>query len=174
MSALLTLRNLMWALALGVTLVLVWYDPESGNVIKAKKIPADQSHAEAMTDNAIAQHTGEYALMPRSKSIERYASIFSVTERAVAQVARPAPVSPEQAQAYVPPLPFQYLGSVTEDGLQKWFISRDDAILTVKAGERIDSEYRLISVKKKNNRSTLTFRYLPMRITQKMVVNHAN
>jgi hypothetical protein len=67
-----------------------------------------------------------------------------------------------QAKPEAPALPFRYMGKVIEDGKLEILLLRGDEHFAVKAGQKIDAEYRLDKV----TASALTFTYLPMKAKQ--------
>jgi hypothetical protein len=71
-------------------------------------------------------------------------------------VARAGPLPAKEAAA--PPLPFSYIGKVTQDGRTTVFLSRDQFSYAARVGENLDSEYRVDAIEE--NRVVLT--YLPL------------
>jgi len=67
-----------------------------------------------------------------------------------------------QAKPEAPALPFRYMGKVIEDGKTEILLLRGDEHFAVKAGQKVDAEYRLDKV----TASALTFTYLPMKTKQ--------
>lgn len=67
-----------------------------------------------------------------------------------------------QAKPEAPPLPFRYMGKVTEDGQTDVLLLRGDEHLVVRPGQKIDGEYRVDKV----TASAVTFTYLPMKQKQ--------
>jgi len=172
MSRLLTIRNLMWALALGITLWLSWHAPEQESIIQAKR----QSGKTIMPSqqNATGKHVGEFALVPRVDVVDVESNLFAVPVKKVVQQFKPTLPQPKKIKPTAPPFPFKYLGSVVEEGQTKIFMKQDEQLLAVKVGDEVDGRYKLIAIEKMGNRSTLKFLYLPMKLTQTMVVNNAN
>jgi hypothetical protein len=68
-----------------------------------------------------------------------------------------APGKPE-----LPPLPFQYIGRVTENGKQEVYVMRGDEVLTLERGQKIGNEYRVDKITGKS----ITFTYLPLKTRQ--------
>ena len=81
-----------------------------------------------------------------------------------------APAQPQHAAApakpEAPPLPFRYMGKLTEDGQTDILLLRGDEHLAVKPGQKIGGEYRLDKV----TASSLTFTYLPMKQKQTLEI----
>jgi hypothetical protein len=68
-----------------------------------------------------------------------------------------APGRPE-----VPPLPFQYVGKVIENGKQEVYVMRGDELLAIERGQKIGSDYRVDRITGKS----ITFTYLPLKTRQ--------
>jgi hypothetical protein len=58
-----------------------------------------------------------------------------------------------------PPLPFAYLGKAIEDGKLEVFLSRGEQSYSVRAGQKIDGEYRIDKV----TQNSVSFTYLPLK-----------
>ena len=172
MSNLLTFRNFMWALALGITIWLSLNAPEQNNVIQAKR-QGGQAHAKQVQKSSINQ-SGEFAIAPRVDEVDVISNLFAVPVKEVIHFKPKPAVRQVKVKPVAPPLPFKYLGSVTEDGKQKLFMNLNDQLLTIQVGDKVGNRYQLTAIEKMGNRSTLKFLYLPMKLTQTMVVNNAN
>ncbi|HEX2199557.1 MAG TPA: hypothetical protein VHG88_13200 [Burkholderiales bacterium] len=62
----------------------------------------------------------------------------------------------------VPPLPFQYIGKVIENGKQEVYVMRGDELLTLARGQKIGAEYRVDKI----TGTSITFTYLPSKTRQ--------
>lgn len=67
------------------------------------------------------------------------------------------PVTPEP-----PPLPFKYIGSITEHGLKTYFISDSNRVYPTEAGNKITPDYELSQA----SETELVLTYLPLARTQ--------
>ena len=79
----------------------------------------------------------------------------------------PAPVAHASAPPQppsAPPLPFVYAGKVTQDGKTEVYVTRDDNLISIAPGEKIDGEYRVDAV----TESSIRFTYLPLRTVQSL------
>jgi hypothetical protein len=76
--------------------------------------------------------------------------------------AGPAQQAPAAGKPAVPPLPFQYIGRVTENGKQEVYVMRGDQLLTLERGQKIGNEYRVDKITGKS----ITFTYLPLKTRQ--------
>jgi hypothetical protein len=66
----------------------------------------------------------------------------------------------DSKDAAPPPLPFVYIGKVTQDGRTTVYLSRDQFSYAARVGENVDNEYRVDAIE--DNRILLT--YLPLGI----------
>jgi hypothetical protein len=66
------------------------------------------------------------------------------------------------ARPAVPPLPFQYIGKVIENGKQEVYVMRGDELLTLARGQKIGNEYRVDKI----TGTSITFTYLPSKTRQ--------
>jgi len=69
-----------------------------------------------------------------------------------------APSAPKTA----PPLPFTYVGWLSQDGKTEVYIVRGEELISIAAGEKIDPNYRVDSI----TDSSIRFTYLPMNTHQ--------
>jgi hypothetical protein len=76
--------------------------------------------------------------------------------------AEPKQAAAAAARPEVPPLPFQYIGRVTENGKQEVYVMRGSELLTIASGQKIGSEYRVDKITGKS----ITFTYLPLKTRQ--------
>ena len=79
---------------------------------------------------------------------------------------KPTPPPPPSA----PPLPFIYIGKMIDDGVTTVFVSKQNRNYELKVGTIIDNTYRVDSIT--NRTATLT--YLPLSITQTMLIGEPN
>ncbi|TAK84927.1 MAG: hypothetical protein EPO20_12110 [Betaproteobacteria bacterium] len=80
-----------------------------------------------------------------------------------------APPAPQVAAAeppkpVAPPLPFRYMGRLTQDGKTEVFLLRGEEILSIAAGRKIDAQYRVDAV----TDSAIRITYLPLRTRQSL------
>ncbi len=77
-----------------------------------------------------------------------------------------APQAPQAEQPApppaAPPLPFQYIGKVIEQGKLEVYVTRGEELLTLTRGQKIGNEYRVDKV----TSSSVTFTYLPLKMKQ--------
>lgn len=77
-----------------------------------------------------------------------------------------APEQPRQAAAAekpsAPPLPFQYIGKVIENGKLEVYVIHGEELLSLARGQKIGGEYRVDKI----SDSSITFTYLPLKMKQ--------
>jgi hypothetical protein len=76
------------------------------------------------------------------------------------EAAAAAPQGPKGA----PPLPFTYVGWLTQDGKTEVFVARGDELISIAAGQKIDAQYRVDSI----SDSRIGFTYLPLKTRQSL------
>lgn len=79
-----------------------------------------------------------------------------------------APAAPAAPGA--PPLPFKYFGKLIENGKLEVFVMRGNDVLSIAAGQKIDSDYRVERI----SDSAISFTYLPLKTRQTMDLPEAN
>jgi hypothetical protein len=77
--------------------------------------------------------------------------------------ASPAPRARASAAAVsapkgAPPLPFSYVGWVSQDGKTEVYVLRGEELISIEAGQKIEPDYRVDSI----TDSSIRFTYLPM------------
>lgn len=84
----------------------------------------------------------------------------------------PAP-KPSQAAApaapSAPPLPFRYVGRLTQDGRTEVYVLRGDELVSIAAGQTIDAQYRVDSI----SEARIAFTYLPLKTRQSLELAEA-
>jgi hypothetical protein len=63
-----------------------------------------------------------------------------------------------------PPLPFTYIGRLTQDGVTEVYVTRGDELISIAAGRNIDAEYRVDAI----SESRIAFTYLPLKTKQSL------
>ena len=86
----------------------------------------------------------------------------------------PAPQpQPQQATARAapsaPPLPFTYIGKLTQDGRTEVFVLRGDELISIAAGQQIDAQYRVDAI----SDARIAFTYLPLKSRQMLELPEA-
>ena len=75
-----------------------------------------------------------------------------------AQASTAATSAPKAA----PPLPFTYVGWVSQDGKTEVYVLRGEELISIEAGQKIEPGYRVDSI----DDSSIRFTYLPMKTRQ--------
>ncbi len=70
----------------------------------------------------------------------------------------PQAEAPAPPDAVAPPLPFRYMGRLTQDGKTEVFVLRDDDIISIAPGRKIDAQYRVDAI----GESAIRMTYLPL------------
>jgi len=156
--------------ALALTLVAVrWADtltdvPEAS----ANGVAEPVKRARPVADNTTAQHAPALDL----KKLQRPRALDPDGDPFGARSFKPAPpkITPQAAQAALavaappppppqaPPLPFVYMGRLSEESNSTVFLTLGDRNLVVKPGDTIDNTYKLEEV----GDSAIVLTYLPM------------
>ena len=154
--------------ALGITLVLVWKAPPKEHVAsgqdKSSLVNAVQSRY-LQQDNTLETSDTSFKLAKRVASADTQANLFAVqmTKQSIKnRGSRPAVVTPT-----APPLPYVFVGKMTENGQAKGFIQVGETLLSVKEGEVLESQYEVISI----GNDCVNVLYLPLNTAQSICEN---
>ena len=158
------------ALALVITLFLTWQTHQQ-NVDVAQPVNR-LSNPVASANHERNIKPVEFELQPRKSEAAVLANIFSIPHKSQETVAHHS--FKQQVQAVAPPLPFKYLGSVEEEGQQKVIIDDRGEVVVLKVSDTIDGIYKVTSIERAGSGTRVNFSYLPMNITQTMVVGNGN
>jgi hypothetical protein len=149
---------------LALTLYLVWNSPQPE--IRLASAPASTRAASiALNQTSItAPMSLDYRLVPRAQAVDEVVDLF-----APAVVKRPQvdvnPVVKQVAPApQAPPLPFTFVGKITEGDGVKIFLQADNVLYSPKVGEIFAQQYKLAGAEN----GKLSLIYLPLNITQTM------
>ena len=75
----------------------------------------------------------------------------------------PAPAaSAGPSRPAAPPLPFRYIGTLTQNGKTEVLVIRGDEIISIAPGQTIDAEYRVDGI----SGTSISMTYLPLKIRQ--------
>lgn len=163
-------RHWMLAVALSGTIVaVVWaQNMDSGEsdpgVAQVRVRPSERQDAGPTEDLAVRRVA---ALREKDSLASASGNAFAPKSFYVPpprpKVAAPPPPPPPTA----PPLPFRFMGVMKESPTQTLvFLSRDDRLYTVRAGDVLDRTYRVESIEADG----VTFVYLPLNETQKLSI----
>ena len=85
--------------------------------------------------------------------------------------APPAPVQKATARVApsAPPLPFIYLGKITQGGNTELLLMRGEELISIAAGDQIDGQYRVDAI----SESSVDFTYLPLKMRQSLALPEA-
>jgi len=63
-----------------------------------------------------------------------------------------------------PPLPFRYMGRLTENGKTEVFVLRGEDIVSIAPGQKIDADYRVERI----TETAISMTYLPLKTRQSL------
>jgi hypothetical protein len=111
----------------------------------------------------------DLAKLGRREASTPQADQFAPRSFAPPQVAQaPAPEAAAAAPG-APPLPFVYIGRVTQGGRTDVYVMRGEELIEVAAGRKIDDEYRVEAI----SEASISFTYLPLRMRQSLELAEA-
>lgn len=172
MQKLMTKKIMVWAALMSVTAWLTWqtYQQEATvavvNSVRTEARPVNVGRA-ANANIVNKPTTNGFHLEPRLKETQSFFNLFAVPAQRIQKVAAQ---TEKPALPIAPALPFKYMGAVTEENQTRLILDYQGEVLAVKAGDNLNVNYKLISINKVANSTELLFLYLPMNITQTMVV----
>jgi hypothetical protein len=145
-------------LSLGASALTWWRNTHSD-------VPAESvAHGPAATAASAPQATPMPAEAPRNeRTADATPDLFAPVNWDEAPPPAPAPAPAAPAPPQAPPLPFEFVGRTeVADGraAQLVHLRRGTELFSVRAGERIDDQYRLDSI----GPDSLEIAYLPMNI----------
>jgi hypothetical protein len=164
MQPILNRRNTVWIIVILTTAFLTWktYQQESG--FRAVNPVRTITHIESGSRKVMPDYES-FKLAGRVKEKMPFFNLFSIPAKKLekgttAKIEIPA----------APALLLKYMGSVTEENHLRVILDNQGEIFVANVGDNIGVNYKLISINRIANNTELSFLYLPMNITQKMVV----
>ncbi|MCY1403105.1 hypothetical protein D9M71_182720 [compost metagenome] len=176
-------RGTFWLVFLGAAAALAlipeYFFPEeeaAPAVQVAPRKPATLPLPEQAVQTAAAPRAGAASgAAPRAAGNPMQADLFPAQSWRKA----PPPPSPAEMAARVPPppppppmappLPFQFIGRMSDDRQARVFLQSGDRVYTVHPGDVIDDTYRVDRI----TATELTFTYLPLHQSQSLAVGSA-
>ena len=149
---------------LGLTLYLVWNSPEP----ETQPAAAESSRVTAiLASQSITgqpvQIEGDFRFTPRSPTggevVDLFAPAVVKRKQADLQIVKEVAPAPQ-----APPLPFTFVGKITEGDGVKIFLQANDVLYGIKVGDTFAQQYQLIEA----DNGKLSLLYLPLNITQTM------
>lgn len=172
MQAYLTKRNALWALALALTLWLTW---QTHQVEQTSAESTNDTRLFAKPNSNVSVQTNtereDFSLASRQEGSGDIINLFATAKKTI-QV-NPALAQSKPIKPVAPPLPFEFIGMLQEQGVSKLIVNYSDDVAVLKVGDSLGG-YQLTSANKIGGSMQFQFLYLPMKITQTMVVNDAN
>jgi hypothetical protein len=154
--------------ALAVTLVLV----AAASMVAGRERPALEVVQPRSAVTAPAAGTAadiDLAKLERREATAPQIDPFAPRSFAPPPVREARVRTAEPAAPSAPPLPFVYFGKVTENGKTDVFVMRDDEVIGIVAGGKIDDQYRVDAI----SDSSISFTYLPLKMQQSLDLSEA-
>jgi hypothetical protein len=129
-------------------------------VVPARATPAANAGAGAEID--LAKLEARAHATPQADPFAPRSFAPPPARQTAAPDARPAPPT-------APPLPFVYVGRVTQDGKTEVYVLRGEELIDVVPGRKIDDEYRVDAI----SESSISFTYLPLKMRQSLELEEA-
>jgi hypothetical protein len=167
----LTLRaKVLIAVALAVGAFVI-FNPSGGNTVAPAEHTRTAEHARGAAAAPRASMQRELDLAVNRVADAASAARLFATHSWLPPPPPPPPPAAPVVQAPVaptaPPLPFAYMGSYLADGGQAvYFVTRDNRIYDLKAGDIIDDVYSFDGL----NANQLVFTYKPLKIQQTLAM----
>jgi hypothetical protein len=130
--------------------------PRTGSTSAA--IGSSQKQASAQAGRFAALPAREAIGKPRGEPFGQRSWAPAAPPPSAVAAAAPKPVAP--------PVPYRVAGQVTRDGVVQVVLARDDRVISVREGDRLDDEYRVESIKP----DAVTLVYLPLDTRQDLPV----
>ncbi|HJY75918.1 MAG TPA: hypothetical protein VKE95_04765 [Burkholderiales bacterium] len=146
------------AAAIAVTLVA------AASLVIGRERPALEvvESSPARTQNTPAAPEIDLDKLTRARADEPQSDPFAPRNFAAAPRAKARAAAAAPAPKTAPPLPFTYVGWVSQDGKTEVYVTRGQELISIAAGEQIGPEYRVDSI----TDSAIRFTYLPMKTHQ--------
>lgn len=171
-------RRALLAVAMGLTVLAVIYAGPARDVVQPKAPAVASRPAETATQPAASARTEAETATSRDLDMERAQRRLKPPQRGPIQdafvprtwaVPQPAPTPVVQAPVSIapsapvpPPLPFEYLGQMSEDGKTMVFLNRGETPLVGRIGETLEGSYRIERIAD----NAVEFTYLPLNARQ--------
>lgn len=176
-------RRWMLALGLGATVVAAWFAPppqaDDGLELSDRSIQAGAAKPRSPSDpmpgtGARTAPDEPEVLTIRARSVDAEADPLSElfaspswasAEPKPATAARSSVVEPESTSPpTAPPLPFVFMGRMSDGGQQTYFLRHGDQSIVAQVGDTLLSQYRVEAV----DGNKLVLRYLPLNELQSL------
>jgi hypothetical protein len=168
--------RLRWAVllsALAATLAAIWYPVEEQG--QADSIARPAKRPKRTDVSALAQH-GELAPMGQGDEAHEDDPFaprgWTAPPPPVVQQAVVVPIQPAAplAPPGPPPLPFQFVGRMNDEGQQVVYLSRGDQALVARQGDTLEGTYKVVSI----DAQRIEFEHLPTGEKQVMTLTANN
>jgi len=143
---------------LGVTLLLVWNTP-SDDANLAVVQPKRTTPQRTVDQEYASVSTTQFRLAARSPAGEEIIDLFTPD---LPPKPKNASLSNQPVAPTAPPVPFTFVGKMTEEGHDKIFLQEGETLHTVTAGDVVARNYKILGIEN----GVVTVLYLPLNITQ--------
>lgn len=163
-------KNIGLILALVVTLWLTWQMHESDQQDESGAMTPTSEHARTVRNTTSPSTiSADFALSPRVALDHEVTNVF-VDPSIKQQASQPKKIV--EAPPEAPPLPFELVGIMKESNDNKLIVNHNDEVLVLHDGDLIGHDYQYLGATKVGARTQLSFKYLPMKLTQTMMVEN--
>src|SRR4051812_16262416 len=146
------------AIAMAVALV------SAASILIGREKPAPEvvNSSAARTENTAAAPEIDLDKLGRARADAPQNDPFARRNFAAPAPRAQASAAATSAPKAAPPLPFTYVGWVSQDGKTEVYVLRGEELISIAAGEKIEPDYRVDSI----TDSKIRFTYLPMKTHQ--------
>jgi hypothetical protein len=161
---------------LALTLYLAWQSPRpetesvstlssnNGVVADDMQSPARRPSAERAPTNQSAVFDKNFRFAPRTQVVHEVVDLFAPVVPPRPQASLEPAIKQAAPAPQAPPLPFTFVGRISEADGVKIFLQADNVLYSPKVGEVFAQQYRLTGAEN----GKLSIAYLPLNITQTM------
>ncbi len=128
---------------------------EKPSAVAPQPVERVRTQVEVPEDIDLSKLERSAAQTPRTDPFARRS--FAPPTLQAAAAAEPTPPA-------APPLPFRYMGRLTQDGKTEVFVLRGEDIISIAPGHKIDAEYRVDGI----TETAITMTYLPLSMRQSL------
>lgn len=165
-------RNYLLGLALILTIVAAIY-PSQDNSMEIVETTTVRTTKPLNTVRTVSE-AQNVELNSREWVVEKdVRDLFYIKPKVVevpVQAKQELPVIVEPSQPVAPPLPFTYLGKMTEEGQITVYVAKPGRNYALRGGEIIDGMYKVQSI----DAQKIIFNYIPLSSEQILVTRGAN
>jgi hypothetical protein len=155
-----TLKKALLAIAAAGLVASVVTGREKPSLAVAE--PAARTPSRVQVHQGIGKQDLDLAKLERPAEEGARADPFASRSFAGPRIRSPAQKPAAAPPPTAPPLPFQYIGKLTQDGKTEVYVTYGPELISVARGQRVGAEYRVDQV----SESRIEFTYLPLNMQQ--------